>query len=250
VLTLALLVYSIWDNGTILGSVEQGGVGRIIEERCVLGEYTLTDMLLAKDTFFGIPPDLERGTFFSITLVSVYSKEAPTPIYLAAISSLGVILDSCIDWKASWVSLPPCVLVDSPLVLLWGHFKAEIGILLAANRANRDKVLVLLEIGILLGIRGRLIVLLNVLGGLQSGGNWSNFLAWDTVSTMSMRDKSVKSIHGIPFLLRWCISLLCGQSATKLASAMSVCLLHCHCNTRQPILLANISIIVGISCCC
>jgi hypothetical protein len=55
-------------------------------------------MLLAKDTFFGIPPGSERGTSFSITfLVLVYSKEAPTPIYLAAISSLGVILDSCID---------------------------------------------------------------------------------------------------------------------------------------------------------
>ena len=44
------------------------GVGRVIVERCVLGEYTLTDMfLVAKDTFFGIPPDSERGTSFSIT---------------------------------------------------------------------------------------------------------------------------------------------------------------------------------------
>ena len=45
---------------------------------------------------------------------------------------------------------------------------AEIGILLAANR---DKVLVLLEIGIFLGFRGRLIGLLSVLGNLSSGGN-------------------------------------------------------------------------------
>ena len=40
-------------------------------KRCVLGKYTLTDIFLAKDTFFGIPPDSERGTSFSITLVSV-----------------------------------------------------------------------------------------------------------------------------------------------------------------------------------
>ena len=74
----------------------------------------------------------------------------------------------CHTWFLHWLknildTPPPCVLVDSPLVLLWGHFKAEIGILLAANR---DKVLVLLEIGILLGFRGRLIGLLSVLGNL------------------------------------------------------------------------------------
>ena len=69
-------------------------------------------MLLAKDTFFGIPPDSERGTSFSITLVSVYSKEAPTPIYLAAISlSVSYLILALTEKHLGYPSPLVCLLI-------------------------------------------------------------------------------------------------------------------------------------------